>query len=105
MFGIMLFLIFAAGVAFVIRTWLVGRREAREYGQHMHVRYVGHTPHYQRRTSSGADFGVPPDRDAGRNWQPDDAAPTALDSLYEQMSAQEEGYRQRERERERERGY
>lgn len=99
MLAVMLFIIFVAGAAYMIRHAWIRHREARAYGRHMHVRYVGHNPHNQRRASSTADFVATTAPDDDRSWQPDDAGPSALDLLYEQMAAQEEGYRRRERER------
>jgi hypothetical protein len=102
MFAIIVLFIISAGAACTIYLWRDSRREWREYGKSMHVRFDGHVILDRPKSPSGGGSGVTDGRDDDRDWQYENAGPTALDLLYEQMEEQRwrEGCRRRERERE-----
>jgi hypothetical protein len=105
MFTISVLVIIVAVAAYAGYAWLAGRREARAYGQTMGVRFTGHVALNRRRISSGGGFGVTPEPHVARSWQHEDARPSALDLLYEQMDEQRQLRDRLRREEERERDY
>lgn len=95
-------LIFAACVAYAVHAWRVHRRESREGGRLMGVRYDGHRALNRRRLTSGGAGVMPEQRGS---WQHEAPGPSALDLLYEQMDEQRQLRERLRREEEHERGY